>query len=431
MGQNALTILVPVLPDRVKALSDLLTQIGTHLRANSYLDVSRLTTTHFLRWVILPAENDSSALLLFESNHDDDAVTYLRDLLIQAPAALDAIYQHCAGFPLDGAADAKSFQNYLLAHSIPVSAFYIGYRRRRVETVKAALAARQKLAQFLDDGQSRHAFDTLSPTQIWAAVQGESARLGIEPLRTPPSVPPMIYALAGGVAALGLAALLTRVRGWPGFLAVTAAGIAFLRWREIGDTADWNREGRARYLPSFENHAQVQSLAVQEDILTQNQLTHVVRLKPGVFRHLTLKSVLGAVHLLAKLWFNQGNLGGIPSIHFARWVLLDDGRLLFFSNYDGSWDNYLGDFVDRAASGLTGVWSNTEDFPPTRFLLGQGARQIEFFKAWTRAHQVPTQVWYSAYPDSTVGNIRDAVQTLENLGQMPTSETAAAWLRRF
>ena len=78
--------------------------------------------------------------------------------------------------------------------------------------------------------------------------------------------------------------------------------------------------------------------------------------------------------------------------------------------------------MDRAASGLTGVWSNTADFPPTWFLLGAGARQIEFFKAWTRAHQIPAQVWYSAYPDSTVGNIRDALQTLENLGQTPDAE---------
>jgi len=432
MNQNALTIVVPIQPDRLAALSDLLIYIGTHLRANPYLDISRLSATHFLRWVILPAEDSSGpALLLFESNHDDDAPTYLRALLAQVGTALDTIYGHCEGCPAGGTADSQGFLRYLQAHAIPVSAFYIGYRGCRVETVNAALTARQKLAQFLDDSQAHHDFDRLSAPQIWAAVQAEAARLGIAPLPPRRTIPPVVYGIAGGAAALGFSALLTRARLWPVFLTAIAAMLALLRWRETRDAAEWNQNGRARYLPSFKGHAQAQSLSVQEDVLTQNQLTHVVRLKPGVFRRLTLKSVLGAIHLLAKIWFNQGSLGGIPSIHFARWVLLDDGRLLFFSNYDGSWDNYLGDFVDRAASGLTGVWSNTEDFPPTRFLLGKGARQIEFFKAWTRAHQIPTQVWYSAYPDNTVGNIRDAVQTLENLGQTPTPKMAAAWLRRF
>ena len=138
---------------------------------------------------------------------------------------------------------------------------------------------------------------------------------------------------------------------------------------------------------------------------------------------------MAAINLLAKIIFNQGSLGGIPTIHFARWVILDNGQLIFFSNYDGSWDNYLGDFVDRAADGLTGVWSNTEDFPPTRFLVQDGARADEFFKAWTRAHQIPTQVWYSAYPNNTVVNIRDAVQMLEHLGQRPDPRTVSSWLR--
>ena len=68
-----------------------------------------------------------------------------------------------------------------------------------------------------------------------------------------------------------------------------------------------------------------------------------------------------------------GSLGGITSIHFGRWVLIDEGkparRLVFMSDYDGSWESYLGEFVDRAAEGLSAVWSNTEDFPPTTLLV--------------------------------------------------------------
>ena len=33
--------------------------------------------------------------------------------------------------------------------------------------------------------------------------------------------------------------------------------------------------------------------------------------------------------------------------------------LLFLSNYGGSWESYLEDFITKAHTGLTGVWSNT------------------------------------------------------------------------
>ena len=71
-----------------------------------------------------------------------------------------------------------------------------------------------------------------------------------------------------------------------------------------------------------------------------------------------------------------GKLGGIRTIHFARWVALPDGRLLFFSNYDGSWEAYLGEFVDKASMGLTMIWSNTIWYPQTRLLILEGAKKI-------------------------------------------------------
>ncbi len=51
----------------------------------------------------------------------------------------------------------------------------------------------------------------------------------------------------------------------------------------------------------------------------------------------------------ARKIFVFGKLGEISTIHFARWISIDHGqRLLFLSNYDGSWTNYLGDFRDEA-----------------------------------------------------------------------------------
>ena len=105
--------------------------------------------------------------------------------------------------------------------------------------------------------------------------------------------------------------------------------------------------------------------------------------------------------------FRPGYLDTINTIHFARWVLLPGAnRLMFFSNYGGSWESYLEDFIAKAASGLTGVWSNTEGYPRTRWLFLDGARDGDRFKRWARRQQVPTLFWYSAYPDLNTARIR-------------------------
>lgn len=160
----------------------------------------------------------------------------------------------------------------------------------------------------------------------------------------------------------------------------------------------------------------------------QNQLTHIAIVKPGAFRNAALRAILYGINTLAHKTFVEGNLGGIPSIHFARWALLDDGRLLFFSNFDGSWDSYLGDFIDKASSGLSSIWSNTEWFPKTEYFFWKGAQDGDAFKRWTRERQLPMQVWYTAYPRYSVQNIRKAFQSAQQATANLSPEEAASWL---
>ena len=68
-------------------------------------------------------------------------------------------------------------------------------------------------------------------------------------------------------------------------------------------------------------------------------------------------------------------LARVQTIHFARWVLLDDKqRLLFASNYDGSLESYMDDFINKVALGINVVFSNGVGFPRTR-LAAPGRRQ--------------------------------------------------------
>lgn len=110
---------------------------------------------------------------------------------------------------------------------------------------------------------------------------------------------------------------------------------------------------------------------------------------------------------------------------------MGEGDSSFFSNFDGSWESYLGDFVDKAATGLTAVWSNTKDFPRSRNLVQKGARDEQRFKEWARELQIPTQVWYSAYKSLSVQNINNNALIYAGLHKKMTEEEAQIWLDRI
>ena len=229
----------------------------------------------------------------------------------------------------------------------------------------------------------------------------------------------LLVLLAGVLTPVGLLILLAVPIG---------AFLVLLRRHELRDDAARRQE------PAPAMQAREIAILEQESRpgRVQNHLASVTYVKPGKFRLTTLKAVLWAIDLLGRLVYNQGRLGKATGIHFARWTIVDDGRrLLFMSNFDGSWESYLDDFILFAASGLTAVFSNTVGFPKTRFLVRGGARDEPRFKAFAAASQVPSLVWYSAYPDLTVGNIDNNTAVREGLSADLDMVAADTWLRRF
>jgi hypothetical protein len=98
----------------------------------------------------------------------------------------------------------------------------------------------------------------------------------------------------------------------------------------------------------------------------------------------------------------------ISTIHFARWVIIDDGtRLLFTTNFDGSWDDYLDEFIREGHEGLDAIWNNCEGYPEG------GARDREAFKKYVRDHEYSAELFYAAYPDATVRNVYKALRIRE------------------
>ena len=110
--------------------------------------------------------------------------------------------------------------------------------------------------------------------------------------------------------------------------------------------------------------------------------------------------------MLAILYF-RGRLARVHTIHAARWVFLDGGRrVLFASNYDGSLESYMDDFINKVAFGLNLAFSNGVGYPSTEWLVLDGARNEQKFKSVLRRHQLPTRgLVQRRTPDSTAHHL--------------------------
>ena len=106
--------------------------------------------------------------------------------------------------------------------------------------------------------------------------------------------------------------------------------------------------------------------------------------------------------------------------------------MLFLSNYDGSHQAYMDDFINKVGWGLNIVFSNGLGYPRTRWMIKDGAKNELRFKDTNRRHQIPTQVWYKAYPGLTAFDLARNTRIREGLRRQRMSDDAIrAWLREL
>jgi deferrochelatase/peroxidase EfeB len=208
------------------------------------------------------------------------------------------------------------------------------------------------------------------------------------------------------------------------FALIAAAAFVYVRFRAAEDTDAPD--------DSDPSSAVVAEIMRRENHGAQNHLAGVSIVKPGILRRFTLRIAFFVIGVFASRVYSPGQLGELGNIHFARWILLPGAdRLLFFSNYDGSWEAYLENFIEQAHAGLTGVWSNTLGYPRTRNLFQDGATDGDRFKRWARRQQHPTRFWYSAYPSLTMSRIRTNAAIRQGLAAAALETEAADWLACF
>jgi hypothetical protein len=440
--QDGVTIVARIKPGAEESLLELLRRIGADIEGNEVIPFPRLRAIHFARWLVLEASRDARgrptpASLIFSSNFDGTVEAHLNELYDEAATGLNLIYSHCEGYPAEDRRSRAAVLRYLSDHDLGYNTLYVGTRGRTVGQIRQEADLRERIEGFLDQASRQPEFLRQSPEKIREAIQ--QFVLGEPDLRWAAQPPPVnrkawptrrdILPFTGLAAILlGLGAIWFNTSGWSRLLVPLLPLGALGMWLVVLR----RKESTDEQFPAVTDFAHVGRLAQQEDRFVQNQMSAVNNIKPGAFRLTTLRLVLSAIDIAGRYIYTKGSLGSIPSIHFARWVVVDEGRrLVFFSNFDGSWENYLGDFIDKAAVGLTAVWSNTYGFPRSRFLGFGGATDEQRFKAYARNSQVVTQVWYTAYKWLSVQNINNNSAIRAGLFASLTRDDVSAWLRRL
>jgi len=398
--------------------------MGDGVANGSVIRFQELPQVHFARLFIVAAANDEVGTpfpptLMFLSDIDGPLDRYLTDLARLAPDGLDSIFAHCEGYPSVRERSDTTRVAYLSACSVKAQAIYINTIGRSVRQIRDEARLRDAIVAFLDrPGQD---WSSKSPAEIRTVIQGYVNRDPALAWACEPAPKPGVpYRFKEALHRIGVPLLLILLL--PAIVLGLPAWLVLLRVHERRDPA-----------PRFKPDAvYVDQLSSLEDHIGQNAFSAVGLVKPGRFRLLTVRAVLWLVNYGIRHFFNKGQLTGVKTIHFARWVMIDNQRrLAFASNYDGSLESYMDDFIDKVAWGLNAVFSNGVGYPKTDWLLFRGARDELAFKGFLRSHQTPTRVWYSAYPRLTAANIENNAKIRAGLSGEMDGNTAERWLRRL
>jgi hypothetical protein len=416
--QLTVTIGAPVRPRRLAALRRLLESIGEDPAGNAILPLGSLSRVHFARLVLLERTRDLDgntipAQLLYMCDIDEPLTEHLDDLLTLSPG-LDRVFGACEEYPTRSAATHATRLRWLTGHMIQTQAYY-------VNTVGLTVA------QTLRDAQLRDCIETFLDSQDWGKLAALEIRAVVQEhiksrrdlawaLKPLPRRSLIDRACDTAAVALPLAGAAASAPVW---LPLLPCYLFALRLQELRDTVETER-------PTAAHERQ---LAELEDFGPQNQFSAVGFVKQGLLRRATIDVGIRGLDVAARHLFNSGSLAGVKTIHFAHWTMLDSGRrLIFTSNYDGTVKSYNDDFIDMLWWGLNLVFSNGFGWPRTFLLIWGGCRDEQAFKYYLRRHQVPTQVWYSAYPDLTALNITNNAKIRVGLTGSMSSEEAKQWL---
>jgi deferrochelatase/peroxidase EfeB len=459
VSQSLLTIIAPLAVDAVPDLQQTIDGFGNPAHADIAAALDRLDGedgTHFMSLHAIRSRDHARAYVVLELTADGTARQALERIVTAIGPRLQTVFQAASDW-----VSGRDLTDYLLAHSVTPGvgwfaapgALFAGTPGLSVGRIRAEGDLSARITALLSAPQP--GMSALARLEAVRAALAEDPALRphqAAPPYDPPSIPALVAQLLPSFAAtflwpVGILWLAwAAIAGWrgadTGFWAAAAWGLWHGAWLALllvlvvgalayvslrrAEAADFIEERTA-------NHATLAAMFERENRLAANHMISITQRKPGLLRRFTSSLVFWLIgQLVTRGYYQPGFLSDIGSIHFARWVTAPGSPdVLFFSNYDGSWESYLEDFITRAHDGLTGVWSNSIGFPRANNLFQDGATDAERFKRYARHSMQPTRFWYSAYPRLTTAEIRANAAIRRGLSGAMTEDEARVWLAQF
>jgi uncharacterized membrane protein YphA (DoxX/SURF4 family) len=413
LSVHALTVIAKIKPGKKQALIQVLKEISEKPFHNELIHFRQDRLTHFARWFII--ENDDiEPLLVWGSTYDGDLESYIDHVAGLSPG-LDKIWDKCEGY-----SKARGFRWFVCTHRRLSPYTFIAFRNESAETIRAKIAVRERLEQFLDlacvgdymkgpgvtpflDDLSRVAYKSplLVRAARWIAGLWPSMLLYLESTLLPPLIDQMaqIY--------------VRLVMPPPPYLVINTAGL------NPGQTMT-----RAQYLQHVEIlERNEQELAVGYGGIrfAQNQVTVVA----AIDNKLEILWAWLSGLFIARA-YPPGVLTGTRTIHSLHWAVLGSLKhAIIMSNYDGSWTNYLGDFRDKMRWGLDGLLVGIGGYPPG------GMSTVYAWEEWFQSARVPCQLFFSGYPEETVEILLRDRAISAALGKNFDLEAVKQWLTQL
>src|SRR5918996_2356028 len=427
--QSNFMVLAPIIPERETELRQLFDSMnrgpGQLDPNNALLPFAEFDTLHFARFVILDDKTTDDLrvygltprtyplYLAFLGDVDGDVNAFLGKLIKRASKGLGKVFACCEGFSSD-----TDLLAWMEQHRAPAIAVYVNWRGRTVRQIREEAALYDALENYVD--RNHATLHGLGPRGVheklrtFVNAEQSAGRLTLSKEdRTPIvwQIKNLLHMI--GFPLLGL--LLSPVL-------LLAAPFYIFALRRLEKSAP-------EFCPAADQkHSE--NLSRFEDYDVTNQFSAMGSLKPGLVRLLTTVGVLKTVNYGARHITRPGRLGRIRSIHFARWVFVAGReRMIFFSNYDGSVESYMDDFINKTGFGLNASFSNGVGYPRTNWLVLDGCIDERNYKEYLRRHTLPSQVWYKAYPGLSAVDLERNTRIRQGLEMSSmTDEQARDWV---
>lgn len=404
---DTVIVLARVKPGQAEPLKAVLTQINDlvdndHIDNNPYIRFDQDRYTHFARWIVF--ENPGHGqMLLYMSVHDGSLEDYIAEVVRTSPG-LDVIWGHCEGYT--GKAHFLAFVQANL--QTPHAPFY-AFRDETLASIRAKTGVRVWFEGLASLGDV---------TRLLAERRQEPFLDALEHAAGPPGP----WRRLRATLATLLANCFSGLRAGLAWIAVTGSS-----WfGQLGENPNFSRVTDTWAPAAQQERAnwQVTQLEAIENIFQQNQFTVLARIKPGYLW--LLKLVLFLTTYVNRYLWPVGQITGLYTIYTFHWILINNGRYVIgFSNYDGSMENYVGDFLDKFGTGLDAYFKNCVGYPDG------GIRQVPQFLSWVRQNQLYCQLYYSAYPHQNVLNILRDRQISDPLARRFSRDAVIQWLRQL